>query len=214
VRRDDVKRRVRLLWFVVLLVGSVGWLVACSSESREPWSDSFEDAAGWEFSSDAAAEITVQDEQLLVQVLQPGQVAWATSERTFSDFYLRVDATQLAGPNDNEYGILTRVQDDARFYAFSISGDGYVRAARYEEGSWELLGGDWAQSAAVLQGHATNVLGVEMQGATFTFRVNGEVVLQGEDDALKRGQVGLYAGAFGEPGVLVAFDNVAVEPLE
>jgi hypothetical protein len=198
-------------WVVLLLL----WLVAaCSgSVSSEVWEEEFEDAEAWRLSSDAAASVAVEEDALHIRVHQPGQVAWAASARTFEDFHLRVEASQVDGPDNNEYGVLVRMKDDDEFYAFSISGDGYVRAASYAEGAWSLLGADWTPSDAVVQGAATNVLTVEAHGPEFTFQVNDVTVLTVEDDTLQRGEIGLYAGAFDTPNVHVAFDNLSVTPI-
>ena len=118
----------------------------------------------------------------------------------------------MAGPEDNEYGVLVRTQGDDHFYAFSVSGDGFVRAARYEKGVWTLLGSDWTPHEAVRQGEATNHLEIRARGSAFTFRVNDVEVLQVEDNTLARGGVGLYAGAFEAPDVHITFDNLELEP--
>ncbi|MGC9523668.1 MAG: family 16 glycoside hydrolase [Anaerolineae bacterium] len=189
--------------------------VACTpGQQGGPWEATFDDATGWRLNSDAVAEVTIEDGSLHIDVLQPGQVAWAATEMAWADLRLEVDATQVAGPHDNEYGVLLRMTGDERFYAFSISGDGYVRAARYAEGEWTVIGPDWAPSDAVNQGEATNHLEVVAEGPAFEFSVNGVSVLEVEDAALERGSVGLYAGAFGEGGVEVAFDDLRITPLE
>ena len=97
---------------------------------------------------------------------------------------------------------------------FSISGDGYARAAWYNSGTWNLLGSDWIPSDAIHQGAATNVLELEARGTTFVFSVNGTQVLQVEDAELAKGDIGLYAGAFNEADVVVDFDNLEVQPLQ
>ena len=186
-------------------------LAACGPSSvPEPWEEPFDEMGSWQLSSDAAAEVAIAEGQLQIHVLQPGQIAWATAGRTFKDFHLRVEATQLAGPVDNEYGVLVRLEDDTQFYAFSISGDGYVRVARYADGIWMVLGSDWTPQAAVHQGAATNVLEVEAHGTQFIFLVNGEQVAQVTDETLPDGDIGLYAGAFDEAGVQIAFDNLLI----
>ena len=201
--------RLRYIVVVVILL-----LVSadCGRESTPAvWQASFDDAEAWRLRSDAAAELEIREGRLHIQILQPGQVAWALAERTFADFDLQVDATQLAGPADNEYGVLVRMEGDTRFYAFSVSGDGYVRASRYDDGRWEILGSDWTAHAAVNQGAVTNTLAIEARGSQFAFSVNDEQVLQVEDGALASGEVGLYAGAFDEAGVHIAFDDLMVE---
>jgi hypothetical protein len=63
----------------------------------------------------------------------------------------------------------------------------------------------------VNQGAVTNTLAIEARGSQFAFSVNDEQVLQVEDGALASGEVGLYAGAFDEAGVHIAFDDLMVE---
>ncbi len=207
--------RSRSWWSLAILLLTLTLAAACSaSPSAEPWQTSFDDQAGWRLGSDAVADVTIEDGRLHIRIRQPGQVAWAATEMTWADLRLEVDATQVAGPHDNEFGVLLRMTGDERFYAFSVSGDGYVRAARYAEGTWTLIGPDWTPSEAVNQGEATNHLEVVAEGAAFEFKVNGVSVLQVEDATLTRGSVGLYAGAFGEGGVEVAFDDIQITPLE
>ncbi|MFP4394724.1 MAG: family 16 glycoside hydrolase [Anaerolineales bacterium] len=204
----------KMRWqYVALMLGAVLMLAACGGGAKEPWTDTFDDEEGWELSSDAVADVTMADGKMQIHILLPGQVAWASAGRSFRDARIAVDATQVAGPLDNEYGVLLRMQGDDAFYAFSVSGDGYVRVARYQDEAWTVLGSDWTASEAVHQGAATNHLEIAAQGANFTFSVNGEQVAQVEDDALRRGDVGLYAGAFGEGGVVIAFDDLTVTPL-
>ena len=191
----------------------VAVLLACGAREHGPWTEAFDNAGDWQVSADAAASVTVADGVLRVHVFELGQVAWAAAGRTYSDFRLSVEATQVSGPDDNEYGVLVRMAGDKSFYAFSISGDGYARAAYYNDGSWRILGSDWTQNDAIHQGAATNVLEVEARGATFVFHVNGVQVLQVEDTRLAKGDVGFYAGAFDEANVVVDFDNLEVQPL-
>lgn len=189
-------------------------LFACSVKDHGPWTEPFDDVGDWKLSSDAAATVSVADGVLRVHVFELGQVAWASAGRTYSDFRLAVEATQVSGPDDNEYGVLARMAGDQQFYVFSISGDGYARVARYNDGSWNILGPDWKLSDAIHQGAATNVLEVEARGTTFVFSVNGTQVLQVEDAQLTRGDIGLYAGAFNEANVVIDFDNLEVQPLQ
>ncbi len=206
-----MKSRQNKPW-ILLLLPVLLILVACGPSG--PWEEPFDEAGAWNLTTDATAETTVEDEQLYIHVFVPGQIAWTSFERPFDDFDLEVEATQVSGPVDNEYGILVRMEEDLRFYAFSVSGDGYVRAAYYDEGSWTVLGSDWTASAAVNQGAATNLLEVRAEGSELTFSVNGEEVVQIEDAKLRSGDVGLYAGAFSEGDVVVAFDNLKVIPLK
>ncbi len=209
--QNDTWRR----WIVVamLCVLAVA-LSACGARDHGPWLESFDEPGDWKLSADAAASVSVADGALRVHVHEIGQVAWAAAGRTYSDFRLTVEATQVSGPDDNEYGVLVRMAGDQQFYVFSISGDGYARIARYDKGAWTVLGSDWVESEAIHQGAATNVLEVEARGPTFVFSVNGTQVLQAEDAQLTKGDIGLYAGAFNEADVVIDFDNLEIEPLQ
>jgi hypothetical protein len=210
------RRRTALQLLVLLMLVIVG----CSSTPTPPenWSESFDSPDAWRMGSDAIADVAVTEGRLVVHIFEPGQVAWGSTQREWGDVHLAVTATQVSGPPDNEYGILLNMDDDQHFYAFSISGDGYIRAARYDEGVWTLLGSDWTPSEAINQGAASNVLEVVEQDGAFEFIVNEQSVIQVTADAtggkvLSPGSIGLYAGAFGAGDVVVAFDDLHVTPL-
>ncbi len=187
--------------------------VGCGGEEPESfsWHDDFSDpGSGWQAESDASAEVGYHDGVMRIVIQAPNRLAWASSGREYTDFHLTVEATQADGPDDNEYGVLARMQDDDHFYRFSISGDGFYQIAKYDGGAWEPLSGDWAPADAIRQGQATNRLEVIAQDAKMTLRVNDEELAQVEDSSYRRGDIGLYAGAFFEPGVEVHFDNLSV----
>ncbi len=200
-------------WKWLLLGALVSSLWACAGEKNAVWRESFDEAGEWRLSSDAAADVAISEGQLVIEVTEVGQIAWTSTPRTYTNFTVQVDATQLAGPDDNEYGVLVRMEKDTSFYAFSISGDGYARAAYYDGEVWTVLGNDWFATAAVHQGAALNHLAVEAQETAYVFRVNDQEVLRVEHTARQKGDIGLYAGAFSEAGVVIAFDNLEVEPL-
>lgn len=202
--------RLDLLISVVLALILAG-LSGCAGELvPDIWDTSFDNGEGWVLSADAVADVSIADGTLQVHVFSPGQLAWASSVSNWKDCRVEVSATQVSGPNDNEYGILMGMDEDESFYAFSVSGDGYVRAAQYSDGLWSLLGPDWMPSAAVNQGAATNRLEVIAVGSRFEFRVNAQTVLEVDASDAKGGAIGLYAGAFSEGDVVVAFDDLSV----
>jgi hypothetical protein len=199
-------------WRVVVLAALL--LVACAGggEGALPWSDDFSNpTSGWKTESDSSAEVAYQNGAMRIFVKTPNSLAWASAGRTFSDLRLTVEATQVAGPDDNEYGVLMRMQDPDHFYLFSISGDGYYLVSKYDGKERENLTGDWSTSDAIHRGAATNTLEVICQGSTMTFVVNGVQLAQIEDADYRTGDIGLYAGTFFEPGAEVHFDNLRVE---
>ncbi len=191
--------------FIVLLI-----LAACSRGDGLPWEEDFSASGAWKLESDAAARVTVEGGVLRISIAAPNQLAWASAGKDLRDFRLTVEASQVAGPDDNEYGVLVRMQDPRNFYAFSVSGDGYFLVSRFVDGVRQPLGADWTPSDAVHPGVSTNILEVTAQGSRLTFVVNGQQLLQVEDDRFSHGDVGLHAGSFYEGGVEVQFDNLRV----
>jgi len=202
-----------LIVLVALLLSSV----ACEggqAPTSGDFTDDFSDpASGWEAESDSSAEVGYHEGSMRVLVALPNCLAWASAGRNFSDFHLTVEASQVAGPDDNEYGVLVRMQDADHFYRFSISGDGYYLVNKYDGEEWTVLSDDWSPSDAIHRGAATNVLEVICQGATMTFRVNDVQLVQVEDRDYSQGDIGLYAGSFFDSGVEVHFDNLVVTGL-
>jgi hypothetical protein len=199
------------LWLAAVLVAAVILLGACGTEESS-WADDFSDpASGWQAESDASAEVGYQEGVMRILVTAPNRLAWASAGREFSDFRLAVEATHVAGPADNEYGVLVRMRDPDHFYRFSISGDGYYLVSRYDAGEWVGLGHDWTPSDAIQRGAVANLLEVVCQGANMTFVVNGAQLVTVEEGSYSRGDIGLYAGSFFDPGVEVHFDNLRVD---
>ncbi len=174
--------------------------------------DDFEDpASGW------LVLVTDQDETgydrgaYRIAVYDTELATWGYPEPTndFEDFVIEVDAHRVDGPEDNEYGIITRVQPDYSFYLFSISSTGHVSIQKQIAGEWEYLVA-WTASPAVRQGGEINRLRVTCQGAKLRFFVNGQPVAQADDDSFRSGNIGLLASAGDIGGVVAAFDNLHV----
>ncbi len=185
-------------------------LSGCGRGDGLPWEEDFSAPGAWKLESDAAARVTMEGGVLRIAIAAPNQLAWASAGKDLRDFRLTVEASQVAGPDDNEYGVLVRMQDPRNFYAFSVSGDGYFLVSRFVDGVRQPLGADWSPSDAVHPGTGTNVLEVVVQGNRLTFIVNDRQLAQVEDDRFVHGDVGLYAGSFYEGGVEVHFDNLRV----
>ena len=196
-------------WIITLILAL---LSACAPTASLPFRENFDDARnGWTLTQTSLAEIALGGGQLRVNVKEVDSLAWSVAAgKTFDDFTLEVDATPLAGPDDNDYGVIVRRVDDDNFYRLEISGDGYYNVQKREKGQWQKLIVDWTESDAIHKGKATNHLRVVCSGRAMTFYVNQVKLVQVADDSFKRGAVGVLAGTLAEPGVQVAFDNFLV----
>jgi hypothetical protein len=203
--------RVKGLALALILVGALSTTCARHAGEGLPWEDDFSDpASGWQAESDASAEVGYADGRMRIAVYWADRFAWAAAQRSFSDFHLTVEASQVSGPDDNEYGVQVRMQDRTHLYRFSISGDGYYQVSRLDGDSELLLTPEWTPSPAIHTGVATNVLEVICQGPRMTFLVNGTLLAEVEDSRYKAGDIALFAGSFHDPGdgVEIHFDNL------
>ncbi|GAB4150481.1 MAG: hypothetical protein Fur0021_13130 [Candidatus Promineifilaceae bacterium] len=215
----------RAAWRIGLLAG-LFWLAGCAQEARLPggadngdilFADAFTpgQTGQWHTEADASGSTAIEEERLVVAIYAPNIVQYAgLREPLFDDFVLEVDATLLEGPPDSSYGILFRLQEDGGFYRFNVTGEGFYIVDRLNpDGTWTwLTPNGWMESAAIKQGvNAANRLKVIVGGPNMIVFVNGEPLGQFTDTmGYMQGQVALNAGAFNQPGVRVAFDNLMV----
>ena len=197
-------------WLIALTLLTL--MSACAPGTAAPFTDSFDDTRnGWTLVHNDQADILTEGGQLRVTVKQPDSLAWSIAAgKMFDDFTLDVDATPLAGPDDNDYGVIVRHVDDSNFYRFEISGDGYYNVQKRQKGRWEKLIPDWTASEAIRQGKATNHLRVVCAGSRLTFYVNQALLIQITDTSFSRGAIGILAGTLAQPGIQVAFDDLQV----
>ena len=205
----------RFLFLIIVLCAFT--LAACGPALTPlPYTDDFSDpGGGWKTASDEAIKIGVQAGALHFNIDDLDTIAWSTPrDKRFGDFVLDVDARQVAGPDDNTYGVIFRYQDDRNFYRLDISGDGYYAVSKRKDGVWTKVQ-DYVETPAVKQGHATNHLQVIAQGRQFTFNVNGETVKTFSDGDFPAGNIGVTAGTlFDNAGVQIAFDNLKVSEVK
>ncbi|HEY60830.1 MAG TPA: hypothetical protein G4N92_09155 [Anaerolineae bacterium] len=121
---------------------------------------------------------------------------------------------RLTGPDDNTFGLVCRFQDEHNYYAFLISSDGYYGILRVKAQQYHLLTGDSMQfSSCVRQGDAPNHLRADCDGTDLTFYINEYELAHVSDASFPSGGIGLTAGTYDAPGVVIWFDNfVALTP--
>jgi hypothetical protein len=205
----------RLILFIMLLAGLV---VACGG--RDPFHETFDQPGNWSTDNDAEVRGEVINGVYEFEIKADDLTTWTTAGLDFTDGWYEVEATQVAGPDNNAFGMLFRVNNETDdFYSFQISGDGYVWIGLYQNGgdtaAEPIVGDWWFESAAVRQGAGmTNKLAVRAEAGNLIFYVNDQEVGRVTDNTLASGDIGLLAGSLGEGGVLVQFDNFRVSPLE
>jgi hypothetical protein len=136
---------------------------------------------------------------------------WANPGLDFTDTSIAVEATKVGGPDDNDFGVICRYEDNENFYFFIISSDGFYAVGKVVDGVQELLGETEMMSGeSIKKGSVTNDIQVECVGSRLTLSVNGTQLTSVEDTTFTSGDVGLVAGTFEEPGTDIQFDNFIV----
>lgn len=136
---------------------------------------------------------------------------WAKPGLSFTDVHIEVDATKIAGDDNNVFGTVCRYQDNENFYFFIISSDGYYGIGKFKDDQLQLIGMDsMPPSENINQGNATNHLRSDCVGRTLTMYANGEKLAEFYDTDFSYGDVGLIAGALETPGTDIHFDNFTV----
>ena len=202
---------------VLILCGLFLALLATACQTG-PYVETYDKTGKWGSGSSADVEGHVDNGVYELLVKSNSGVYLATAGESFGDGVYEVEATQVAGPLNNGYGFLYKLDEDTdSFYVFEISGDGWIWIGRCadlcESEQVALVGGDWFRSPAVNQGlQATNSLRVVVDGTLMTFYVNGVEVGRTSDDRLTEGDIAVMVEALGESGVRVIFDNFRYTP--
>ncbi len=136
---------------------------------------------------------------------------WSRPGLRFSDVHIEVDATKHAGPDDNDFGIICRYQDENNFYSLLVSSDGYYGISKMKNGEHSLVGAEGMRvSETINKGDATNRIAADCSGDTLRLTVNGKKLIEVKDSDFTSGDIGLIAGTGEQAGVDVVFDNLIV----
>lgn len=146
-----------------------------------------------------------------ILVLSPETDRLAQPGLDLADVHIQVESTRIAGPDDNRFGVMCRVQDPNNYYAFLVSTDGYFAIVKMHAGQTTILGAETMQrDERLLPGQANHVLEAVCQEQWLSIRVDGFDLVRTQDTVFERGDVGLIVGAFNEPGPEILFDNFQV----
>jgi len=169
----------------------------------------------WGCSSDENYSYSYQDGMYVINVVTADSWRRVQSGKSFGDSIVEVEASTIAGSDDNVYGLMTGWMDWSNYYLFLISADGYYRFLKREGGSW-TRNDPWTKSDAINLGKTTNLIQVKRDGETLSFFANGIHLADYADETFPEGNVGLMAGttACGGGNVTIGFDNFSVWKIE
>ncbi len=217
---------VALIFLLLILAASVSAVIRSSTAKApspvhiQPTStvqntyNLFDDEDGWLPSSDESSYLFDTHGRYLIQNTssQTMAVAWYTGDK-FTNFHLQVTASEVAGTQEDFYGVVLRAADQSYFYLFDVSAlyGGQFAFWRCDK-QCQLLPDDSVSALGTTIGQS-DTLSVEATGNTFTFFINGYPVGKYTDPstpAFTSVEVGLCVEAKGSE---VAFSRLQIDNL-
>jgi hypothetical protein len=193
--------------------GSTPVVVGGSNSSGVLYQDDFSDnGSGWpkESSSDVR-DYSNGSYRIYVTGTYSDLIADAGTSLP-ADVAIDVDITLNSGSENNDFGVVCRLQDMNNFYFFQISSDGFAVIGKFVDNEMHYLSGESMMKVdGIYSGNTTNHMKAVCDGSSFYLYANGNLVASTTDTSFTSGgDVGLMAGTFDVGGVDVYFDNFVV----
>lgn len=182
------------------------------SDGELLFSDDFEsNSTGWEVGNYETGTVGYGSGVYVVTANGQGDTMWGVANRSFDNVAIRVEARQIRAPSNdnNDYGVICRLQADGTGYFLLISGDGFYSILRADENDFVPLI-DWDESDKIRQGNSTNEIFAVCDGATLSLYVNGDLVASATDFTYRSGDIALTATSYEDAMTEVHFDNLKV----
>ena len=207
-----------LVLVIATLACSFGNKSASDSETEAVSSDilfqdDFSDESGnWYTYIDDNGLTDYENEGFRIKIYEPNAYHWTNPAKNFSDTRIEVEGTKLAGPEENDFGIICRYQDENNFYFFTISSDGYYGIAKIVGGTEYLIGMEELgfDEAIIKSGESTNLIRADCNGSSLALYANGKLLAEVSDSEFSSGDIGLIASTYEQTGTDVLFDNLIV----
>ena len=168
-------------------------------------------SSGWDVRNNADAFIGYKNSEFVISVGKINTTLWSIPNHYLTDVSVEVDAREVAGPDDNLFGVICRYQDANNFYRFVIAGNGYAGITKRAGGKVTVISSPkLTRSPAVVRGQASNHIKAICQSNQLSLLVNNQLVAQAIDSDFQGGDVGLLASAGNHPGVEIHFTHFVV----
>ncbi len=174
-------------------------------------SEDFSNPDNWTLGRANQMSAALGKNELSLAISQPGGYLYTLYRQAVpNNFYLEVTASPSLCRGKDEYGLLLRVSPSLEFYRFSLSCDGEVRLDKYFQ-QVASSPQPWSLSGAVPPGApSSSRIGVEAQGKTLQFFVNGQFQFSVQDPSLSGGSLGFFARSANDTAVTVSFSELEV----
>ena len=168
---------------------------------------------GWEIGSYEGGDVGYYKGKYRITSVGDSITMWGAAGKSLEDMVIDVDTEQISAPenNNNDYGIICRLQNDGGGYYALISGDGYysILIQNGEEGFDILV--DWTYSSIINQGNTQNHLQLTCRGTKISLSVNGQLLAETSATKFSSGDIGFTTTSYELDLTEVHFDNFTVK---
>lgn len=176
------------------------------------FSDDFSINRGWHTGSSRFGEFKFVSGtyQITNDVLNAN--LWSVRSIESEDIGQQIEVVRLNGSAGGYYGVMCRVNHEVdNYYAFTISSDGTYGIGTMENGVFRFLENNEDTDGVVNTDPGTlNTIRGDCIGDRLALYVNGQLIIDLIDATHGYGEVGLMTGTWGDPGLVVRFDNYEV----
>jgi hypothetical protein len=173
--------------------------------------EDFSNPENWTLGRANQMSVALGKNELSLAISKPGGYLYTLYRQAVpNDFYIEVTASPSLCKDKDEYGLLLRVSPSLEFYRFSLSCDGEVRLDKYFK-QVASSPQPWTLSGAVPPGApSSSRIGVQAQGKTMQFFVNGQFQFSVQDPSLTGGSLGFFARSANDTAVTVSFSDLEI----
>ncbi len=170
--------------------------------------------SGWPSRNDSGNNMGYKDGAFQISLNSTMTDLIANPGQSFqADVVIEVDATNAGSTDNNDFGIICRMQDLDNFYFFEAASDGYAVIGMFQNNEMQYLSADSIMPVdGINAGSTLNHLRAECIGSSLKLYVNGNLVAETTDTTFTSGgDAGVIAGSFDAPGIDIRFDNFVVK---
>ena len=134
---------------------------------------------------------------------------WSVRSIEREDIGQQIEVVRLDGEVGGYYGLMCRVNNDVdNYYAFTIGSDGTYGIGSMENGKFRFLERvEDTDGIIKTDPGELNLLRGDCIGDRLILYINGKLMMELIDATHSFGEVGVLTGTWGDPGLVVRFDN-------
>ncbi len=164
--------------------------------------------SGWDVDLWEEASLQYKDGEYQIYVKPERYFAWSTHYQVYDEVTFSVDTRIITPSGEGDYGVLCGYTDDKNFYGLEITEDGFFSIWKSVDGDFITIL-DWEYSNAIPQGEPATLTAYCGKGE-LTFGINQQLLASVRDDDLSGGRIGLTAGTYKTPEIMIGFDNLVI----